>query len=83
MHWRVCLTCSQWEARGVPRFAFRMGMAFCLVKRTQAVTLPHWRDCGAWSAATEADVARRVVWLQRIGVDVEGRILKGAAVDHA
>ncbi len=65
----TCLTCSNWDARGVPRFAFRMGMAFCSIKRTQAVTLAHWRGCESWSPAADSAVAERVEWLRRIGID--------------
>jgi hypothetical protein len=65
---RICLTCSNWDARGVPRFAFRMGKAFCVVKRTQAVTLAHWRGRESWSPASVESVESRLEWLARLGV---------------
>lgn len=65
----TCLTCTQWEARGVPAYAAGMGLAFCLSKRTQAVTMAHWVSCAQWQQAPEAAVGQRVVWLKRRGID--------------
>lgn len=65
----TCLTCTHWEARGVPRYAADMGLAFCLTKRTQAVTLAHWRACPQWQSATHAAVDQRTAWLKRRGID--------------
>lgn len=65
----TCLNCTHWEAKGVPRYAADMGMAFCLAKRTQAVTLSHWASCNQWQPATPASVDQRVAWLKRRGIE--------------
>jgi hypothetical protein len=69
----TCLTCSNWTGKGVPMWAFKLGMACCSVKNTKAVTLSHWAACGSWRRATTEQVDERVVWLKRVGVEVKNQ----------
>lgn len=66
----TCLTCANWTGNGVPRWAFRLGMACCTFK-TPAVTLNHWAGCSKWRQATTDQVDERVVWLGRCGVTIK------------
>lgn len=75
----TCLTCAHWEASGVPAYAADMGMAFCLMKQTRAVTLAHWRSCPQWQQAKPAAIDQRTAWLKRRGVDPTANQLKKTA----
>jgi NADH:ubiquinone oxidoreductase subunit B-like Fe-S oxidoreductase len=69
----TCLTCANWEGKGVPMWAFKLGMACCSIKNTKAVTLNHWAACGRWRRANTDQVDERVVWLKRVGVEVKNQ----------
>jgi hypothetical protein len=56
---------------GLPAYADRMGLSFCLSRNTRSVTMAHWRSCGLWVLASSEVVAQRVVWLRDRGVDVK------------
>lgn len=66
----TCLTCINWTVAGMPRWAFRMGMACCAVKNTKAITLNHWAACNSHRPAPESQMPERLQWLMRCGVDV-------------
>ena len=59
----TCLSCTHWTGAGVPRWAFKLGMACCDLKNTKAVTMARWAACGRYSAADAGVVAARVLWL--------------------
>ncbi len=66
----TCLTCANWTVIGMPRWAFRLGMACCTQKNTQAVTLNHWAACASHRTTPESQMPDRLQWLKRCGVDV-------------
>lgn len=82
---RKCLTCQHWDAKGVPREAFRMGLAYCATLNTKAVMLASSRECGRWAAASSDEVGVRQRWLDRIAGDTPGRgsFLSAADAGHS
>lgn len=63
----TCLTCVNWTGKGVPMWAFKLGMACCSIKNTRAVTLNHWAACGSWRRVADDQVEIRRRWLGRVG----------------
>lgn len=69
----TCLACINWTGAGVPRWAFKLGMACCALKNTRAVTLPHWAACPSWRGTHQEQIAQRSAWLARCGVVVDNK----------
>lgn len=65
----TCLTCANWQGKGVPLWAFKLGMARCAMK-SPAVTLNHWAACEQWRSTDQEQIDKRLVWLGRCGVQV-------------
>ncbi len=61
----TCRTCANWTVVGMPRWAFRLGMACCSLSNSRAVTLNHWAACHQWRAAPATQLPEREQWLAR------------------
>ena len=66
----TCRTCANWTVVGMPRWAFRLGMACCSLNNTHAVTLNHWVACQRWRKAPAEQMPDRMQWLSRCGLKV-------------
>lgn len=77
----TCLTCVHWIGKGVPMWAFKLGMACCSIKSTRAVTLNHWAGCGSWRRVADDEVQVRERWLARCGVTPRGVGSSGGVLD--
>lgn len=69
----TCLSCINWTVAGMPRWAFRLGMACCAMNNSKAVTLNHWAACGKFREVPADQMPEREQWLARCGVPTPPR----------